>query len=216
MIAEQYNEIIKISAKGANLTGELIIPKGSESLVIFSHGSGSSRLSPRNKFVATKIQKLQIGTLLFDLLTPDEDADFHNRFDIDLLTDRLVQVTNWAGKNLWKDGIQRIGYFGSSTGAGSALKAASVLGENIKAIVSRGGRPDLALRELPEVTAAVRLIVGGYDQPVIGMNEVAYNALHNVKDKDLNIVPGASHLFEETGKLEEVADLANEWFKRYL
>lgn len=216
MITERFNSVVEIPVtEEIYLTGNLVIPENATGIVIFSHGSGSSRLSPRNKHVATKLQNNKLGTLLFDLLTATEDQEYSTRFDIDLLTDRLVETTNWLlaqpeSKNL------SVGYFGASTGAASALKAAGRIGKEVKAVVSRGGRPDLALRELPEVTAAVRLIVGSLDQPVIGMNEVAYNALENTVDKDLNIVPGASHLFEEPGKLDEVAELAIQWFEKYL
>jgi len=215
MISEKINQIVDIELEDVTLEGELIIPEGATSIVIFSHGSGSSRFSPRNKYVASRLQKHKLGTFLFDLLTEEEDRIYENRFDIDLLTERLVSVTKWLMRNSEFSDF-KIGYFGSSTGAASALKAAGILGSKISAVVSRGGRPDLALRELPEVTAAVRLIVGGYDHPVIGMNEVAFNALDNAIRKDLIIVPEATHLFEEPGKLDEVSDLATEWFRENL
>ncbi|WHF52500.1 alpha/beta hydrolase [Chryseobacterium gotjawalense] len=194
-----------------SLKGILTAPPGAAAIVIFSHGSGSSRFSSRNAFVARVLNKSGMATLLIDLLTPDEDLVYENRFDIDLLTARLVEVTNFihqqeAYKNF------KIGYFGASTGAASAINAAERLGTLISAIVSRGGRPDLADADYPLVKAPTLLIVGSLDVPVIELNEEVYNDLRC--EKKLVIVEGATHLFEEEGKLEEVAELASEWFQK--
>jgi len=200
------------------LEGELNVPVGAGGIVLFAHGSGSSHHSPRNQFVARTIREAQVGTLLFDLLTREEESvDIQTRqlrFDISLLARRLVDATNWVKReaDLWH---LRVGYFGSSTGGGAALVAAAEFGESIGAVVSRGGRPDLAGSDvLQRVKAPTLLIVGGQDEPVIKMNEEADAWLRC--EKELKIVPGASHLFEEPGKLEEVARLAAEWFGRYL
>ncbi|MFV8392523.1 dienelactone hydrolase family protein [Flavobacterium sp. LB2P6] len=195
------------------LKGDLIIPENAKGIVLFSHGSGSSRFSSRNRMVAELIQKQNIGTFLFDLLTEEGDKLYENRFDIDLLTNRLIETTQWlmdykSTKNLL------MGYFGASTGAASALRAAAYFKTKIKAVVSRGGRPDLAITELSQVTAPTLLIVGGLDIPVIGMNKMAFDNLESVKE--IKIIPGATHLFEEPGKLLEVAELAIVWYKRYL
>lgn len=214
MIKEGYKQIIELSIGDVVLEGELVIPETAEGIVVFAHGSGSSRFSPRNRYVAERLQEQNFGTFLVDLLTESEDKVRNNRFDIELLTERLMDITRPLFDDPHAEN-KNIGYFGASTGAASALKAAARFGDKIKAVVSRGGRPDLALRELPDVTAATRLIVGGLDQPVIGMNEVAFNHL-TTTNKDLVIIPGASHLFEEAGKLEEVADNASEWFRKHL
>src|SRR5208283_1574618 len=194
------------------------IPGGAHRIVVFAHGSGSSRHSSRNKYVAWELQKKGFGTLLFDLLTAEEEridmVTAHLRFDIDLLANRLVDVTNWLLINPVTENFN-IGYFGASTGAAAALIAANENSNAVKAIVSRGGRPDLAEKALPYVKAPTLLIVGGNDFQVIGMNQWAFERL-TVKEKKLEIVPGATHLFEEPGTLEEVAFLAGEWFKRYL
>jgi len=213
------NNKVRIPANSIVLEGNLVIPEGAQGIVIFAHGSGSSRHSSRNKYVAQELQKEGFGTLLFDLLTSEEEridmVTAHLRFDIDLLANRLVDVTNWLLSNPVTKNL-KIGYFGASTGAAAALIAAKEESSNvIKAIVSRGGRPDLAEKALPEVKAPTLLIVGGNDFQVIEMNQWALERL-NVKDKKLKIVPGATHLFEESGTLEEVAYLAREWFKRYL
>ena len=213
------NNKVRIPANSIVLEGNLVIPEGAQGIVIFAHGSGSSRHSSRNKYVAQELQKEGFGTLLFDLLTSEEEridmVTAHLRFDIDLLANRLVDVTNWLLSNPVTKNL-KIGYFGASTGAAAALIAAKEESSNvIKAIVSRGGRPDLAEKALPEVKAPTLLIVGGNDFQVIEMNQWALERL-NVKDKKLEIVPGATHLFEESGTLEEVAYLAREWFKRYL
>ena len=212
------NNEVRIPINSIVLEGNLVIPEGAQGIVIFAHGSGSSRHSSRNKYVAWKLQKEGFGTLLFDLLTVEEEridmVTAHLRFDIDLLANRLVDVTNWFLINFVTENLN-IGYFGASTGAAAALIAATENPNVIKAIVSRGGRPDLAEKALPDVKAPTLLIVGGNDFQVIDMNQWALERL-NVKDKELKIVPGATHLFEESGALEEVAHLAGEWFKRYL
>ncbi|CAM2910822.1 dienelactone hydrolase family protein [Flavobacterium frigoris] len=195
------------------LKGNLIIPEGATGIVVFSHGSGSSRFSTRNRMVAELIQKQKIGTLLFDLLTVEEDSVYENRFNIDLLVSRLIETTEWLMKYKEVKGLP-IGYFGASTGAASALRAAAYFGDVIKAVVSRGGRPDLALSALHQVTAPTLLIVGGRDMPVIEMNKTAYDELHCTKE--MKVVPGATHLFEEPGKLSEVSDLAISWYKKHL
>jgi len=215
---DKNNNEVRIPVNSIVLEGNLVIPEGAQGIVVFAHGSGSSRHSSRNKYVALELQKEGFGTLLFDLLTAEEERidmiTAHLRFDIDLLANRLLDVTNWllsssVTKNL------NIGYFGASTGAAAALIAAKENSNIIKAIVSRGGRPDLAEKALPGVKAPTLLIVGGNDFQVIEMNQWALERL-NIKDKKLKIVPGATHLFEESGTLEEVAYLAGEWFKRYL
>jgi putative phosphoribosyl transferase len=212
------NSEIRIPINSINLEGNLIIPEGAKGIVVFAHGSGSSRHSSRNQYVARELQKEGLGTLLFDLLTADEEridmVTAHLRFDIDLLANRLVDVTNWLLINPDTEGLN-IGYFGASTGAAAALIAAKEHSNSVKAVVSRGGRPDLAEKALPGVKAPTLLIVGGEDFQVIDMNQWAFDRL-TVKEKQLKIVPGATHLFEEPGTLEEVAYLAGEWFKRYL
>ncbi len=204
---------IPISKKGS-LEGDLQIPQGAKGIVLFAHGSGSSRHSPRNQLVAKLLQKGGVGTLLIDLLTKEEEAidelTGQIRFDIDLLTERLVAVTRWVQK---AHPELAIGYFGASTGAAAALCAAAEEREGISAIVSRGGRPDLAKDALADVNAPTLLIVGGFDGPVIGMNEEAYAKLNC--EKKMVIVPRATHLFEEPGALEEVARLALDWFRSH-
>jgi pimeloyl-ACP methyl ester carboxylesterase len=195
-----------------NVKGELIIPVNANGLVIFSHGSGSSRHSIRNKQVASYLNEQNFGTLLFDLLTEEEDLDYNNRFNIRLLTTRLITTTRWIEELEISKGYS-IGYFGASTGAASALLAAASLPQ-IGAIVSRGGRPDLAVKMLPLVKAPTLLIVGGLDTDVIQLNHQAYNILNCIKK--LEIVPDATHLFEERGKMEEVSELAGGWFEKYL
>lgn len=195
------------------LPGILGLPAGTTGLVIFAHGSGSSRLSPRNSYVAQVLRKGGLGTLLFDLLTPEEDRDYARRFDIDLLTQRLTQVTTWVQKQAQFQQLA-IGYFGASTGSAAALQAAADLALAIRAVVSRGGRPDLAEDLLTQVQAPTLLLVGGNDAQVIQLNQQAFEMLTAVKQ--LVIVPGATHLFEEPGTLEQVARLATEWFQRYL
>lgn len=200
---------IHIPLQGVTLNADLTVPREAGSLIVFCHGSGSGRLSPRNRFIAELLQERGFATLLFDLLTEEEDTDYEKRFDISLLTERLIMVTQWlAGQEATRK--LNTCYFGASTGAASALKAAAVLGDRIKAIVSRGGRPDLAMEALGKVTAPVLLIVGGLDTPVIQMNQQAFVQLHC--EKKIIIIEGATHLFEEPGKLEEVATLAADWY----
>ena len=210
-------EQVEINSGSLLLNGELKVPAQATGIVLFAHGSGSSRHSPRNQYVASVIRQAGLGTLLFDLLTREEEAidNFTRelRFDINLLAYRLIDATNWlAGRD--ETGKLRPGYFGASTGGGAALVAAAELGDRVGAVVSRGGRPDLAGEALPHVKAPTLLIVGGFDGPVIRMNEDAYAALQCVKQ--LEIVPGATHLFEEPGKLEKVASLAANWFVKHL
>lgn len=204
---------ISIQLDGTILQGDLAVPKNAMGMVIFSHGSGSSRLSPRNSYVAKVIQKKGLATLLFDLLTEDEDRIYPNRFNIDLLTMRLIDVTQFIQQRKETENLP-IGYFGASTGAASALRAAAHFENDIKALVSRGGRPDLALNDLYKVTAPTLLIVGGRDGVVIELNQQAYEKLQC--KKKLEIVPEATHLFEEPGKLEEVARLSADWFATHL
>jgi putative phosphoribosyl transferase len=206
------------------LEGELNLPRGARGVVIFAHGSGSSRHSPRNQLVARTIREAGIGTLLFDLLTMEEESadvfTHYLRFDIGLLAERLVNVTRWLNeeesriKKQAKADHLRPGYFGASTGGAAALVAAATLGERIGAVVSRGGRPDLADQALAQVKSPTLLIVGGRDEPVIALNQEAWAKLRC--EKELNIITGATHLFEEPGTLDEVARLAAEWFRRHL
>lgn len=203
---------INIPVGGITLKGNLNIPSDANSLVIFSHGSGSSRFSTRNNYVAERLNRQGIATLLIDLLTEAEDSIFENRFNIDLLTDRLVAVTFYVGQ-LTELKKLPIGYFGASTGAASALQAANQLKDIIVAVVSRGGRPDLA-KGLSRVKAATLLIVGSLDTEVIKLNEQAFSQL--ICEKQTEIVEGASHLFEEPGKLDKVSELAENWFRKYL
>jgi dienelactone hydrolase len=208
---------IQVNAGSVSLNGELKVPEKATGIVLFAHGSGSSRHSPRNQYVARVIHDAGVGTLLFDLLTREEEViDNYTRefrFDINLLARRLVAATKWlAGEKATSH--LRPGYFGSSTGGGAALVAAAELGEEIAAVVSRGGRPDLAGKALGRVTAPTLLIVGGLDEPVIRMNQHAYDQLNC--EKELKIIPGATHLFAEAGKLEAVASLAATWFLKHL
>jgi putative phosphoribosyl transferase len=208
---------VQIQAGRAVLPGNLHIPEGATALVLFAHGSGSSRRSPRNQFVARTLNNAGLGTLLFDLLTPDEETiDMHtreHRFNIRLLAERLVHATKWA-KQQQQTRDLRIGYFGSSTGGAAALVAAVDVPKGIGAVVSRGGRPDLADKMLPKVQAPTLLIVGGNDDIVIELNEQARDRMRcEVK---LEIVPGATHLFEEPGALEKVAKLAADWFVNHI
>ncbi len=206
---------VQIRSGTVVLQGDLSIPAGASGVVLFAHGSGSSRHSPRNQFVARTIREAGVGTLLFDLLTKEEEAvdarTRHLRFDIGLLAERLIDTTYWIKGDL---SHLNVGFFGSSTGGGAALVAAAELGENVGAVVSRGGRPDLAGKALLQVKCPTLLIVGGLDYPVIEMNQIALAQLHC--EKELILVPGATHLFEEPGTLNEVARLAAEWFRKYL
>ena len=208
---------VRVSAGPVTLEGSLGIPNSAGGVVLFAHGSGSGRHSPRNRYVARVLREANLATLLIDLLTEDEEeVDLRTtrlRFDIGLLARRLVGATDWLVQNPDTEQL-RIGYFGASTGAGAALVAAAERPDEVGAIVSRGGRPDLAGDALPLVKAPTLLIVGGNDEPVIGMNEEALARMRAVNR--LQIVPGASHLFEEPGALEEVARLATVWFARHL
>jgi putative phosphoribosyl transferase len=208
---------VRIRAGTESLDGDLSVPRAARGVVAFAHGSGSSRHSSRNRYVARELRRAGLGTLLMDLLTPEEEeADArtgHLRFDIDLLARRLMAATEWLRAEA-ETGRLPIGYFGASTGGGAALAAAAERPEDVGAVVSRGGRPDLAGPALPRVQAPTLLIVGGRDEPVIAMNEEALARLRC--EKRLEIVPGATHLFEEPGALEEVARLARDWFDRHL
>ena len=208
---------IRLQAERAILSGSLTIPENAVALVLFAHGSGSSRHSPRNQFVARTLNDAALATLLFDLLTPEEEAMDLNtrehRFNIRLLAERLVYATRWAKQQEETRGL-RIGYFGSSTGGAAALVAAAQPSEGIGAIVSRGGRPDLAGDALSKVHAPTLLIVGGNDDIVIGLNEMARDQMRC--GAKLVIIPGATHLFEEPGALEQVAKFASDWFVRHL
>jgi pimeloyl-ACP methyl ester carboxylesterase len=195
------------------LEGLLSLPEGAKGLVIFAHGSGSSRLSPRNTRVAEALVARRLGTLLFDLLTEEEAMDRANVFDIPLLGTRVMEAVRWAAGDEDTKGLA-IGIFGASTGAAAALIAAAEMPERVAAVVSRGGRPDMALPVLDRVTTPTLLIVGGEDYVVIDLNERAYEALAG--EKSLEIVPGATHLFEEPGTLERVMELAGEWFGTHL
>lgn len=207
------DKTLEIQLDDVTLVGQMVLPEVAHGLVIFSHGSGSSRFSPRNNFVAQQLQRRGIGTFLFDLLTEEEDKDYSQRFNIELLSQRLLQVTKQVVK-LKEVKRLPVGYFGASTGAASALYAASVLLNRISAVVSRGGRPDMAMEQLPAVKAPTLLIVGGLDSEVIKLNEKAFNKLSGIKQ--LEIIDGATHLFEEPGTLEQVAKLAGDWFTQYL
>ena len=207
-----YNQEVSIPIGRINVKGELIIPRNANGIVIFSHGSGSSRLSPRNQMVAHDLHVHQFGTLLFDLLTQEEDTHYHNRFDIDLLTKRLVGATEWL-REIPETKRCNTGYFGASTGAAAALKAAAVLPQ-IRAVVSRGGRPDMAMESLPKIEAPVLLIVGGLDYDVLKLNQQAY--IYMECEKKLEVLTGASHLFEEQGMMEKVSALAADWFLKHL
>lgn len=209
----QFKEEIQIPVDEIILTGDLSIPADAKGIIVFAHGSGSSRHSSRNQQVAQTLQQAGFATLLFDLLTVAEDQDYNKRFDIDLLTDRLVKVTDWL-KAEEKTADLSVGYFGASTGAAATLKAAAQLKDLIRAVVSRGGRPDLAEPLLPQVIAPTLLIVGSLDHQVIELNQQAYASLR--AEREIRIVEGATHLFEEPGKLEEVAAMAVEWFNKYL
>ncbi len=216
---EEFKQEIEIPIENLSLLGNMVIPQGAQAIVVFAHGSGSSRFSPRNRFVAGVLQDAGLATLLFDLLTEDEEridmitAEF--RFDIDLLTNRLIAVTDRINQSDVTRGL-KLGCFGASTGAAAALIAAAERPEIVHAVVSRGGRPDLAVQALSRVKAPTLLIVGGNDEPVIELNKQAMMHIPETTEKELKIIPGATHLFEEPGKLEEVASLARDWFIRHL
>lgn len=217
--AEQRSEerLVRVSAGTVELEGNLGVPEGARGVALFAHGSGSGRHSPRNRYVARVLREAGLATLLIDLLTLDEEeVDLrtrHLRFDIGLLAQRLVGATDWLSQNPETRHLH-IGYFGASTGAAAALVAATERPDEVGAIVSRGGRPDLAGDVLPLVKAPTLLIVGGNDVPVIGMNREAL--AHMRAEKRLEIVPGATHLFEEPGTLEAVSQLAAGWFAHHL
>ncbi len=217
LVHDTLEWVVKITLDSAILEGGLAIPKDAEGIVLFAHGSGSSRLSPRNQFVARQLREGKLATLLIDLLTAEEEAidlkTRQHRFDIGHLAERLIGVTQWLTQEPKTKDLS-IGYFGSSTGAAAALVAAAQKGEQIKAVVSRGGRPDLAGPSLTKVSAPTLLIVGGHDFSVIELNQQAFEFLHC--EKKLEIVSKATHLFEESGALEEVANLARQWFMKYL
>jgi len=215
MNASGYEQSVLIPIGRVSLQGMLHIPRAGAGIVVFSHGSGSGRLSPRNRFVASRLRNLGLGTLLLDLLTEREDSDFELRFDISLLTERLGAAVRYI-RNHPEGNAAPIGLFGASTGAASALRVAAEIPDDIAAVVSRGGRPDLAGCEtLARVRTPTLLIVGGDDVGVIELNEKARRAMDNCVC-EMTVVPGATHLFEECGTLEEVARLAGEWFTRFM
>ena len=209
--------LVQVAVGWVTLEGDLTLPQGARGIVLFAHGSGSSRHSPRNRHVARLLNEGGLATLLVDLLTPEEEAidlrTAHLRFDIGLLAERLIGTTDWLTEQADTRHL-RLGYFGASTGAGAALVAAAERPTIVGAVVSRGGRPDLAGPALTRVRAPTLLIVGGNDAPVIELNQAALALLKT--EKRLVIIPGATHLFEEPGALDEVARLAREWFERYL
>lgn len=213
MMSQKEKEV-QIPIYDTVLEGQLCLPESARGLIVFVHGSGSSRHSHRNKTVASFLQEAGFATLLFDLLTEEEDKDSDMRFDIELLTDRLIKTTDWL-KSDSDTGDFAIGYFGASTGAAAALNAAAKLGENISAVVSRGGRVDMADLLLPEVIAPTLLIVGSLDSDIMEINDIAYTRLSGTT-REIRKIDGASHLFEEPGKLEEVATLAKDWFNTYV
>lgn len=213
------NREVQILSTGVRLEGMVSIPQEAMGLVLFVHGSGSSRHSPRNQFVAQTLQEGGLATLLFDLLTPEEEQidqrTRHLRFDVDLLARRTTGALEWLDLQPYARELKR-GLFGSSTGAAAALIAAAELPEKVDAVVSRGGRPDLAGPALPKVQAPTLLVVGGHDEVVINLNEQSLAQMQPAAEKKLMIVPGASHLFEEPGTLEYAARLARDWFQRHL
>jgi len=204
---------VEVPSGAVTLKGILAVPKDAKGVVLFAHGSGSGRFSPRNNFVARVLQDAGIATLLIDLLTEEEAADRRKVFDIDLLTQRVLDAASWL-RRVPETSNLRVGYFGASTGAAAALKAAAQDSANVGAVVSRGGRPDLALDALPRVKGPTLLIVGEADEPVVELNRQAYDLLNCTKE--MVLIHGATHLFEEPGALEEVARLAADWFSRYL
>ena len=207
-------ELVSIWSGSVQMEGMLELPDSTNGIVLFAHGSGSSRLSPRNNYVAGELRRRGLGTLLLDLLTEDEDSNYQTRFDIALLAQRLAAACDWLHDEP-STANQHIGLFGASTGAAAALQVAANMGHAISAVVSRGGRPDLAGNEaLDKVVSPTLLIVGGNDDVVIDLNRDAFARLHRC-EKELVIVPGATHLFEEAGTLEQVASLATGWFTRH-
>jgi len=216
-IGDRNQGLVRIEAGGVVLEGNLLLPANTAGLVLFAHGSGSSRFSTRNRYVAEQLRAAGLGTLLIDLLTQQEEQiDMRTsqlRFDIDLLAERLIGTMEWLERESQTQTL-KVGLFGASTGGGAALVAAARRPDRVAAVVSRGGRPDLAGPALPQVKAPTLLIVGGDDVPVIAMNREAYERMKSIRR--LEIVSGASHLFEEPGTLEQVARLASDWFKEYL
>lgn len=212
-------QLLMVPAGSARLAADLALPQPCHGLVVFAHGSGSSRHSPRNRFVAEQLQDGGLGTVLIDLLTAEEEAaDRHSgeyRFDIPFLADRLVAITDWVVRQAWFAGLG-LGYFGASTGAAAALLAAAERPLIVRAVVSRGGRPDLAAPGLPNVLAPTLFIVGSQDQEVLELNREAMAKLPKHTPSRLEIIPGATHLFEEPGALDQVARLARSWFRKYL
>ena len=204
-------DVVRIPVDGVELEASFNVPQGASGVVVFAHGSGSSRKSPRNNYVAEVIRERGLGTLLFDLLTEAEDQNRQNRFDVPLLTDRLVSVTQWVWS---QDPELSVGYFGSSTGAGAALRAAARNEQDIGAVVSRGGRVDMAADSLGDVEAPTLFIVGGADSEVLQLNRQAYERLDC--ERALHVVEGAGHLFEEDHELQEVATVAADWFEQTL
>jgi putative phosphoribosyl transferase len=213
MTRDSAPERVVLPAGRVQLPGDLVIPPGAHGIVVFAHGSGSSRFSPRNRFVAQRLERDGFGTLLFDLLTPDEDSDPRARFDIPLLTARLLAARAWLGSDGHWSGLA-VGYFGASTGAAAALCAAAAEPGHIRAVVSRGGRPDLACDALERVAAPTLLLVGGADPLVLDLNREALERLSC--PKCLFVIPGATHLFAEPGTMEQVAHAAGRWFGEHL
>lgn len=207
---QEIKKLINIKIGSDIIEGELTIPQNPLGLVLFAHGSGSSRFSPRNNYVAQVLQKSNLATLLIDLLTKEEDMDYEVRFDIDLLSERLIKTTKWLKQNQETKDL-KLAYFGASTGAAAAINAASE--ETVSAIVSRGGRVDLAEQQLSKIKAPILLIVGENDDFVLEVNQIALKKIEC--EKKLSIIPNATHLFEETGALEEVAKLAAIWFVKF-
>jgi len=205
---------ITLKLPSGELQGVYCEPTADNAVIVFAHGSGSSRQSPRNRFVADQLAEAGFGTLLFDLLTEEEDRLFQNRFDIPLLSERLIEAVRWANRATVGARIP-LAFFGASTGAAAALVAAARLGDEIKAVVSRGGRPDLAADDLQRVHCPTLLIVGGLDDEVIALNRAAMAKMPRDTVKELQIVPGATHLFEEPGTLRRAAELARDWFRTY-
>jgi putative phosphoribosyl transferase len=214
MNAATHSELVKIAVGSVHMEGMLEIPSNPSGVILFAHGSGSSRLSPRNNYVAQTLRDARLATLLLDLLTPQEGQAYQTRFDIALLSHRLLAAANWLQQQAETRALS-LGLFGASTGAAAALQLAATPACTVKALVSRGGRPDLAGRAaLEQVRAPTLLLVGGLDDVVIELNQAAFATLQC--EKQLVIVPGATHLFEEPGKLEKVAALARDWFLRHL
>lgn len=213
MAGEKLKESVQIPVGKALLTGELFVPKEAKGLIIFSQGSGSSRLSSRNDFVAEVLQEKQFATLLLNLLTSEEDQNYEARFDIAMLTNRLISTTEWTRQHP-AIGHLPVGYLGASTGAAAAMRAAVGLPDVVRAVVSREGRLDLASEVLSAVRAATLLVVGSQDDPVAGYNQDSYEMLQCIKD--LHLVEGADNLFERQETLEQVTERAADWFRRYL